>query len=148
MRKYTYLVSLFTLLFGGVFLFSCEKADPEPPLSDQIAGNYTSDYYTAGTIKVALPATIGNTTATARITITKNSDTDVKVVFIFNQTTDGITQSSNSTVPSVSLSKNNAGEITGSDVDGNSITYSNDQVVVKLDDPDPSKVVVIHALRD
>ncbi|MCR9063909.1 MAG: hypothetical protein NXI00_08080 [Cytophagales bacterium] len=136
-------------LFLIIFISSCEKTDPEPPLAEQIMGEYTVDYYLAGTTKVTLPATVNGITATGTLSVSKLSETEISVLFTFIQTASdfGLDKKSTSTVPSISLSKNSSGEIGGQDADGNSIGFSNGELRVKFNDSDPSSVLIIYASR-
>ncbi|KPM47390.1 hypothetical protein [Jiulongibacter sediminis] len=147
MKKNISLFSVCALLISVILISSCEKAEPEPPLSDQITGQYEVDYYLVGSTLVSLPVTVDGITATAKINISRVSDTDAKVVFTFIQTASsfGLSDESTSTVPSVSLSKSSSGEIMGADASGNSITHKNGEVEVILKSNDPSKTLTIHA---
>lgn len=147
MKKNILIISVCALLISVILISSCEKAEPEPPLSDQISGQYEVDYYLVGSTLVSLPVTVDGITVTAKIDINRVSDTNAGVVFTFIQTATsfGLSDESTSTVPSVPLTKSSTGEIRGADASGNSISHKNGEIEVILISSDPSTNLTIHA---
>lgn len=127
---------------------ACTQSEPEPPLADQIIGDYTVTSYKSGTITVNLPATTTTgITATAKITSTKVSEDVASFTFIFTQTKSGIASSSNSKLENVSLKKGSSGSIEGSvGIDG--ISWQNNQLTLTFGDANPADVLTIYAKKD
>lgn len=127
---------------------ACTQSEPEPPLADQIIGDYTVTSYKSGTITVNLPATTTTgITATAKITSTKVSEDVASFTFIFTQTKSGITSSSNSKLENVSLKKGSSVSIEGSvGIDG--ISWQNNQLTLTFGDANPADVLTIYAKKD
>jgi hypothetical protein len=141
--------SAWLILFGVLSVMAgCKQNEPEPPLADQIIGDYTVTSYKSGTITVNLPATTTTgITATAKITSTKVSEDVASFTFIFTQTKSGITSSSNSKLENVSLKKGSSGSIEGSvGIDG--ISWQNNQLTLTFGDANPADVLTIYAKKD
>lgn len=141
-------ISLKIIALGLVVFnfFSCEKSDTEPLLADQVKGEYLATSYTVGNSSLNLPAT-SNTglTISAKIICTKVSENVVDFVLVFNQTTGGITTSSNLPLEKVELSKNANGAIEGIYNNKKNIIWENNKLTLILADPDPAKEVTVFA---
>ena len=138
------------LILVGVLsvMAACKQTEPEPPLADQLVGDYTVNSYTSGANGVTLPAnTTTGITVTARIVASRISEDVASFVFVFTQTKSGIASSSTSKLNDVPLKKGSSGAIEGSvGVDG--ISWQNNQLTLTFGDPDPSKVLTIYAKKD
>ncbi len=76
-------INFLYLSFFCLLLISCAKKDPEPPLADQVSGNYTINSITnTNGIILPLPFVNNNSTLTIRAVVTKITDNEVKMVFI------------------------------------------------------------------
>lgn len=142
-KKFRKIIIVSTL---GFFLISCEKSDPEPLLADQVMGEYVATSYTVGNSSLNLPAT-SNTglTISAKITCTKVSENVADFVLVFNQTTGGITTSSNAPLEKVTLTKNANGAIEGIYNNQKDIIWENNKLTLILADPNPDKKIAVFA---
>lgn len=142
-RTQVWILLTLTLLSGA-----CQKNEPEPPLADQLVGDYTVTSYTSGANGVSLPATTTTgITVTARIVASKVSEDVASFVFVFTQTKSGIASSSTSKLNDVSLKKGSSGAIEGSvGLDG--ISWQNNQLTLTFGDADPAKVLTIYSKKD
>ncbi len=57
MKNYLYFLKNITLVLAVVIVISCQKSDPEPPLAEQVMGEYVATSYTVGNSSLNLPAT-------------------------------------------------------------------------------------------
>ncbi|MEZ4901143.1 MAG: hypothetical protein R2822_04975 [Spirosomataceae bacterium] len=130
-------------------VISCTKSEPEPPLADQVVGNYTSTSYTIGTVRIIFPATnASGITATARVTSTKVSEEVASFTFVFTQTKSGIQTSSNSKLENLTLKKASSGEIEGYNGAAKVAIFKDNELTLIFTDPDPSKVLTLYSKKD
>ncbi len=141
-------VACFVLLGVLSVMAACKQDEPEPPLADQLVGNYTVNSYTSGANGVNLPATTPTgITVTARIVASKISDDVASFVFVFTQTKSGVASSSTSKLNDVSLKKGSSGAIEGKvGLDG--ISWQNNQLTLTFGDADPAKVLTIYGKKE
>ncbi|WP_428659307.1 hypothetical protein [Runella sp.] len=141
-------VALLVLISG---VTSCKKEDPEPPLADQIAGEYTGTSYTIGTTTtINLPATnAAGQTATAKISVKKI--TDEQATFTVTATvTDKAGKVTNgvSTLEALTLKKSVELGVEGYQGTTKLVTLVNGVLSVRLVDPDPQKTIVFYGKKD
>jgi hypothetical protein len=126
-KKISNCLSIFVLVLVVV---ACEQSEPEPPLADQIMGDYTVTSYSFSGSTVTLPATnASGVTATAKIISTKVSDQSASFTFVFTQTKNGISSSSNSRLQDVALVKSKSGNIESAD-GRKRVEYANSKISV------------------
>ncbi|MGR3810273.1 hypothetical protein [Jiulongibacter sp. NS-SX5] len=107
-------IKLAFLLLTAGFLYSCEKEVPELPLSDQVAGDYTLNSVTDGTAFLSLPYVNDDSeTISARVVVTRITDTEVKLVYIVTTETEVLRYSDPEVMEPFVLTKEN-GLIKGS----------------------------------
>ena len=136
-------------LFVLTSLASCEKADPELPLADQVMGEYVATSYKAGSTTLNLPATSSSTglTISATISCTKVSDNLANFTLDLAQTIAGKTTNDFASKSNVELLKNANGEIEGNYKGGKDIIFQNNQLTFILPNADPNMVVTIYASK-
>lgn len=141
-------VAWFVLLGVLSVMAACKQDEPEPPLADQLVGDYAVTSYTSGANGVSLPATTPTgITVTARIVASRISEDVASFVFVFTQTKSGIASSSTSKLNDVSLKKGSSGAIEGNvGLDG--ISWQNNQLTLTFGDADPAKVLTIYSKKD
>lgn len=132
----------------GVMMNACKQTEPEPPLADQLVGEYIVTSYKSGNNGVSLPATTTTgITVTARIVASGISENVASFVFVFTQTKSGIASSSTSKLNDVSLKKGSNGAIEGSvGLDG--ISWQNNQLTLTFGDADPAKVLTVYGKKE
>lgn len=110
MKTLRFLLPLF-ILFS---LVSCETKEPELPLADQVMGDYTLNKVSDGSASLDLPYLNNDEeTISARVVVTKISDTEVKIVFIVTTETSALRYSEPEVMEPFTLLKEN-GVIKGS----------------------------------
>lgn len=136
-------------LFILTILSSCEKADPELPLADQVMGEYVATSYKAGSTTLNLPATSSSTglTISATISCTKVSDNLANFTLDLAQTIAGSTTHTFGTMTNVELSKNSSGEIEGTYQGGKGALWQKNALTLVFSNTDPSKVVTVYASK-
>lgn len=136
-------------LFVLTSLSSCEKADPELPLADQVMGEYVATSYKAGSTTLNLPATSSSTglTISATISSIKISENVANFTLDLAQTIAGKTTNDLASKSNVELSKNANGEIEGIYKGGKDILWKDGQLTFILPNADPSQVVTIFASK-
>lgn len=148
MKTYNNISKYLAILLLATIFMSCEKNEPEPPLSDQLMGEYTATAYNVSGITVNLPATnAAGVTATARIVSIKVSNNTASFTFVFTQTKSGIATSSNSKMDNVELVKASSGKIESAD-GLKKVDYGNNKIVVVFANADPSNPVTVFANKN
>ncbi|MEZ4902877.1 MAG: hypothetical protein R2822_14555 [Spirosomataceae bacterium] len=130
---------------------SCKKEDPEPPLAEQIAGEYNGTYYLLGpSTKINLPATTSTgITATLKITVSKISDeiVNIQVKLTLTDKT-GKASDSFSKYDGLLLKKAANGDIEGYEGTTKRSTFINGELSVGFPDPDPTKTVIFYGKKN
>ena len=143
--------SYFVILALTAVTTSCNKEDPELPLADQIAGEYTGTYYTVGgTTKVTLPATnAAGVTATSKISVIKISEDKAtfKVTFTLTDKAGKATDSFNN-FDGLTLKKAATGEIEGYQGTNKITSLNNGELSVTATATDPTKTVIFYGKKN
>lgn len=150
MKLFSKLHFLLLYLVLAIATTSCKKADPEPPLADQLAGEYTGTYYTVGTTtKVNLPATnTAGVTANVKITVTKISDEVVNIQVKLTLTDKaGKPTNSFSNYNGLILKKTTTGQIEGYQGSIKNVSIVNGELSVGSPDSDPTKTVIFYGKK-
>lgn len=141
----------FIVLTATVVITSCSKEDPEPPLSDQVTGEYIGTYYTIGTAtKITLPAVnAAGLTGTTKLSVTKVSDeiVNAKVTFTTTDKTgksvDGVTNYAN-----LALKKGASSAIEGYQGTIKHLVLVNAELSLSTPDADPTKTIVFYGKKN
>lgn len=144
-KKISNYLGVFVLV---LFFTACEQSEPEHPLADQIMGDFTVTSYSFSGTTVTLPATnTSGVTATAKIISTKVSDQSASFTFVFTQTKNGISSSSNSRLQDVALVKSKSGNIESAD-GLKRVDFNYDKIAVVFSNADTKNPMSVYAIKN
>jgi len=144
-------VAYFSILIVAIVNSSCKKEDPEPPLAEQVTGEYIGTYYTIGTTtKITLPAVnAAGVTGISKLSVTRVSDeiVNAKVTFTTTDKTgksvEGVTNYSN-----LALKRGTSSNIEGYQGTVKNLLLANGELSLSTPDIDPTKTTVFYGKKN